>query len=529
MTEICRRLDGIALAIELAAARMVSMSAQEMRDRLDDRFRLLSGARRGVERHQTLRQAVGWSYDLLNDDERGLLIRCAVFADGFDLAAITAMYCDDRLDEYTVLDLLDSLVRKSLLTIGQADGRTRYGMLETIRQFAEEQLAATGTLDHIRDIHAVYFAEQAVAYWEIWDGPDQRVALGWVDDEFANLRTGFRWAADKAELDVAAAVAAHCALLGFTLQRFEPAGWAEEILQAAADAEVRLLPRLYTAASLCMFTGRQEAGLLYAQTAETLEANDSFESFEEGWSSYWAGTAYGFSGRYDRRLEIYSDMAAKMGSAQLFGLCGLLYSLPSEGRSDEAIAIAGDTIRLARGRGNPFWIAHALVGYGRAFAEADPSRALDALREALDYTRDHRLQYWEALIAREAATLEAAHGDRDDALALFDTTIDLLHRAGNAATLAATLANLAVFFDRIEQPETAAIIYGANARHASINMVISLPTVLNHLRTVLGQTDYDECVAAGAAMEHIDAVHYARDQIQLARQRLEQREREDAR
>ncbi len=95
VTEICRRLDGIALAIELAAARMVSMSPQEVRDRLDDRFRLLSGSRRGLERHQTLRQAVQWSFDLLTDEERGVLECCSVFADGFELAAISAVYESD--------------------------------------------------------------------------------------------------------------------------------------------------------------------------------------------------------------------------------------------------------------------------------------------------------------------------------------------------------------------------------------------------------------------------------------------------
>ena len=149
---ICRRLDGIALAIELAAARMVSMSPQDVRDRLDDRFRLLAGGRRGLERHQTLRHAVAWSYDLLDDDERSVLGRCAVFAGGFDLAAATHLL--RRLDEYTVLDVVDSLVRKSLVTVEQLGGHARYGMLETIRQFAEEQLAATDTHREVRDRHA---------------------------------------------------------------------------------------------------------------------------------------------------------------------------------------------------------------------------------------------------------------------------------------------------------------------------------------------------------------------------------------
>ena len=136
--EICRRLDGIPLAIELAASRMMSMTATEVRDRLDDRFRLLVGSRRGLERHQTLRHAVQWSYDLLDDDEKALLTRCSVFAGGFDLAGACAVAASD--DELATLDLLDALVRKSLLVADRTSGRTRFSMLETIRQFAEEQL-----------------------------------------------------------------------------------------------------------------------------------------------------------------------------------------------------------------------------------------------------------------------------------------------------------------------------------------------------------------------------------------------------
>ena len=113
VTEICQRLDGIPLAIELAASRMASMTASEVRDRLDHRFRLLVGSRRGLERHQTLRHAVAWSYDLLDDGEKSLLQRCSVFSGGFDLQSSCAVAGSDDSDEYTVLDLLDALVRAS--------------------------------------------------------------------------------------------------------------------------------------------------------------------------------------------------------------------------------------------------------------------------------------------------------------------------------------------------------------------------------------------------------------------------------
>jgi len=174
LVEICRRLDGIPLGIELAASRMVSMTATEVRDRLDDRFRLLVGSRRGLERHQTLRHAVQWSYDLLDADEQTLLHRCSVFTGGFDLAGVTAIAGTG--DEYAVLDLLDALVRKSLVVADPSSGRTRYSMLETIRQFAEEQLVQAGEADEVRTAHAHYFAAREADVLSLWDSPRQREA-----------------------------------------------------------------------------------------------------------------------------------------------------------------------------------------------------------------------------------------------------------------------------------------------------------------------------------------------------------------
>src|SRR5271166_4596093 len=150
VTEICQRLDGIPLAIELAASRMASMTAREMRNRLDHRFRLLVGSRRGLERHHTLRHAVQWSYDLLDDTEKTVLDRCSVFAGGFDLQSACAVAGSDDLDEYAILGVLDALVRKSLLVADRSSGRTRFSMLETIRQFAEEQLVAGGAANEVR-------------------------------------------------------------------------------------------------------------------------------------------------------------------------------------------------------------------------------------------------------------------------------------------------------------------------------------------------------------------------------------------
>src|SRR3984957_11512020 len=192
--EICRRLDGIPLAIELAASRMASMTASEVRDRLDQRLRLLVGSRRGLERHQTLRHAVAWSYDHLEDAEKALLERCSVCAGGFDLESACAVMGSD--DDFAALDLLDALVRKLLLVADRSAGRTRYSMLETIRQFAEEQLVDRGEASEVRATHARYFAGREADVLALWDSPHQREAYDWFTVELANLRTAFRWAAD---------------------------------------------------------------------------------------------------------------------------------------------------------------------------------------------------------------------------------------------------------------------------------------------------------------------------------------------
>jgi predicted ATPase/class 3 adenylate cyclase len=512
--EICRRLDGIALAIELAAARMVSMSPQDVRDRLGDRFRLLSGPRRGLERHQTLRQAVGWSYDLLGEDERMVLQRVSVFAGGFNLAAAGAVVGPDGGDEYALLDLVDSLVRKSLVVVDQVGGHARYGQSETIRQFAQEQLAATGTIGEIRDRHARYFAELAVAYWDMWDGPDQRVALDWVDVELANLRAGFRWAADQDDLATAAAIAAHTALLGEPLQRFEPVGWAEEILEAAQAADLAQLPRLYTAASLCGYAGRPEQAVRYAQAAVALEADARYHPFDPAWTRYREAIAHLWS-------DLYGDICARLegqpGAGHVLGKCGLLSTLPYAGRDEEARGFAEDTLAAARAHSNPWCMALAFHASGWALARPDPAGALRLFREGLAYAREHRQLMYEALIAQEAALLETRHGDPGQALALFDATLDNLHRSGNAATLALVFANLAVCFDRFDQPDVAATIYGASTLQAVSQYVVELPGVVDHLRAVLGDTAFDNCAATGAAMDTADAVPYARHHIELAR------------
>ncbi len=158
---VCTRLDGVALAIELAAARIPAMSPSELTRRLDQRFQLLSGRGRvTIERHQTLRAAIDWSYELLTEPEQRLLARLAVFSGGWAADAAEAVCAGDPIDAHEVFELLAGLVARSLV-VADTGTDTRYRLLETIREYGEERLAEAGETDTLRLRHAEYYTELA--------------------------------------------------------------------------------------------------------------------------------------------------------------------------------------------------------------------------------------------------------------------------------------------------------------------------------------------------------------------------------
>ena len=413
-----------------------------------------------------------------------VLDRCSVFADGFDLAAATHI-CGGGLDEYAVLDLL-GFAGAQVARHRRADrGHARYGMLETIRQFAEDQLAATGTIDEVRDRHARYFAEQAVAHWDLWNGPRQRVAVDWVDVEFANLRAGFRWAADQGDLATAAAIAAHTTLLTFALQRFEPIGWAEEILEAAAAADLPQLPRLYTAASLCSFTGRAEAAVGYAQTRGRVGGRSPLRPLRNRMEQPLGGAAHLYAGRVDRYLEICAASPPSPGPRTSSVLRDDMM-LPMVGRAEEARAIAEETLAAARAHGNPFLIAYALrrvrAGLHRDRSRPGPGRLATGARL--------RPGAPTPVLGGEPRTRCRPPRSGSRRARAGPGVVRHRHRrvppAGNVADLALTLRQPG----RVLRPHrtTRDRRHRLRRQHALVStiMVTDLPGVVDHLRAVLG-------------------------------------------
>jgi predicted ATPase/DNA-binding CsgD family transcriptional regulator len=207
IVEICRRLDGMPLAIELAAARVRALSVAEILGSLHDRFRLLTGgARTAVRRQQTLRASVDWSHALLTEPERVLFRRLAAFPGAFDLDAAQAVAAGGDMQRYQVLDLVSLLVDKSLVVADDSGGATRYRLLETVRQYAAEKLGESGEADAVRSRHRDHY----VALAEVLDRPartDYERRIEAAELEIDNLRAAFAWSRENADSEVALVLA----------------------------------------------------------------------------------------------------------------------------------------------------------------------------------------------------------------------------------------------------------------------------------------------------------------------------------
>ena len=518
IVDVCRRLDGIPLAIELAASRLLSMTLTDVRDRLDDRFRLLVGARRGLERHQTLRHAVAWSYDLLDFAERALLQRCSVFAGGFDLAAACAVVRSS--DEYVTLNLLDELVRKSLVVADRTTEHVRFSMLETIRQFAEEQLVASAGADEARTAHAVYFAGRERDLLALWDSPRQRAAYEWFAVEFANLRAAFRWAAARGDLETAAAIASYSSFVGTWAYQNEAHAWAEELVGPARDVGHRRLAQLYAASTQCAVSGRIDDAVDYADSSQGAINSGRFDDVPCEFE-VWAGAAYMFAGVPERWVNLCRHVLARESGPHVAARTCLTMALAFEDTIDEAIAASDDLLAESERTHNPSAIAWARLAYGIAHRDTDPDTSYEVQRSGLTIALETGNRLVASHLADGLSRLSATHRElSSDAFEHTALAIRIHLDAGSFVLLTSPLASLAALLNRLERCQPAATIAGFVANPLVSTTFPEVEGVITHLRNVLGDQAYESLAHAGSRMTHAEMANYALDQIDRARAEL---------
>jgi tetratricopeptide (TPR) repeat protein len=396
VAEITARLDGLPLAIELAATRTKVLTPEQMLPRLQRRLSILtSGARTAPQRQRTLRDAIAWSHDLLDAAERRLFARLSVFAGGWTLEAAETV-CEPGGFGLDALEGLTSLVGNSLVrTTGPAEGHPRFSMLETIREFGRERLEADGDLELVLRRHAGYFLGLAVEAEPHLTGEDQGAWLDRCEREHANLRAALRWAVDAGEADRAQEAAG--ALWRFWQQRghlAEGRRWLEELL-ALPSGQRRTPARAKALAGAGGIAWWQEdipaaSGFYEEALAIERELGDPARIAEALYNqAFVAGAAGDFdaAGRmFEESLELFRRAGDEVGATRPLWM-SVVRELAA-GTWDPAISTAEEVVAILRRAGDRRQLGDVLVGTAVVYAHAGRlADARSALQEAMELFR----------------------------------------------------------------------------------------------------------------------------------------------
>lgn len=462
---LCSRLDGLPLAIELAAARLRSLSLDDLADRLDQRFRVVADPRSADSpRHRTLGDVVDWSYNLLYDAERRLFDRLSVFAGAFTLPDAESVCALPPLDRDQVLELLDRLVDASMVTVDRDDGPTRYRLLETLRAYGHQRLAERGEAHRIQAAHAAHYRDLAEVQADLLLGPEEAAAVALLKRTEPELRQAYRVAHATADTDVAARLVA--ALFRYALRRLrdEILHWADDTITLPAAARHPRFPVLCAMAGARRGIGgdRDAARKVAYRGLETLTADDPRCIYPLEMLMYlalWEGRIDDCVACCDRATATNPDPREFV--ADTVRIMALAYG----GRRRDARERAEELTPTLDELGNPTAMAQARYSWGEALAEDEPQAAMPLLERAvaLADSVDNRLV---AGTARMTLTsLQARHGAPDVALEGFRQLIDELESLGDWTHLWTGLRSLADLLARVEAYHDAAVVLGA-VRHA---------------------------------------------------------------
>lgn len=418
VAEVCRRLDGIPLALELAAARVRAFSVQELAARLDERFRLLTGGRRtALPRQQTLRATLDWSYDLLTESERGVLPWLSVCAGGFTLAAAEAIVAGTAVGPADVVEVLPRLVDKSLIQTEEDNGETRYRLLETVRQYALERLEEQGQANAARDRHLAWFAALAErAEPHVFGGDEQVAWLARLDVEGANLRAALEWSLSR-DPETGLRLAGHLWQSWKVRGRFaEGRRWLDALLERTCEPGPARVNALLGTGSLARLQdpavarASLEASLALGRALGTTKLV-AFALRELGHVSIALGEPRQTEALIAEALATVRAAGDRRGlGATLFLQCDWL---TRTGDYRGAQHLGEESLALLREVGERVCVAHHIVAAsGRsALWQGDVERAEALLREALDGAREVGAGSQTAIIMLELGMVAFWRGD----------------------------------------------------------------------------------------------------------------------
>ncbi|MBV9439617.1 MAG: tetratricopeptide repeat protein [Candidatus Eremiobacteraeota bacterium] len=499
VAEICRRLDGIPLAIELAAARVKMLTAQELCRRLSDRFQLLTaGDRNALPRQRTMRALIDWSYDLLPEEDRTLFRRLAIFAGGFTLDLVTRVCSDATLAAGDMLDLLTSLVDKSLVQADPGSSATRYRLLESTRQYAREKLVAAGEFESLARAHAVAFCEFGEMLERTWHTTPSPQWLALSTPELENWRSALEWALDGR----------HDVLLGQRLAALSVVAF------VTALAEGR---RWVHAAQQSVDASTPPA---------VIAALDLAEAFID-WRFDLHKASYAAAERALPRVRAMGNPLFTAWTLRIAGNALVMLGRPAEGTPmlQEALTI-GRAAGMTKLSG---WILEALATASYVSDDIDAARSCSA--EALKIARQHGHWQLAATVSLILAKAEYRAGDATTALRLAGEALDAYAEWHEAPSIASTRSDIAAYLVALDRYDEALThVREAIAPLRDAQRDVCLAFTLQHLAAILalrpapsGGREPAERAEAARLLGYVEARVRA---LEGSRENAEQREYE---
>ena len=520
VVDICRRLDGLPLAVELAAARLRSMGIEALAERLNQRSELLGQTQRGADgRQRTLHDLVEWSYDLLDPLEKRVFEQLAVFAGGFDLSAAEAV-CPIEGSATPTLGTLASLVEKSMVVFVDP-GPPRYRLLEPLREFGLDRLRSDGILEEVEDRHLSWFVDLAERGAVGLDSADERSWSTALDRNLENFRAAHLTAIRRQDAHSALRLVACLYEFGFRRVIYEVETWADA---ATALPDSVGHPDRATALAVSAY-GRFVRGDMDAAISIAREAIEGNELSETGLAERVLGNSYFYMEHIEEGLlwmDRMLDSARKADSKARIAHALYMSSVgaTSIGDTIRGATLAGESKAAADSVGSPTSRAQSEYALGLALETSEADEALARLERASVVAAQAGNRWIEGFALTEVHWLRAKQGDYSTALIGYADVVDTWYRGGDWSNQWLSLRRVLAILIDLGAFEAATILHGSltavGAAHAlpfEPEAAERLSANISQLRSLLGPAEFADAVRRGASMKDAEIVSFVKEQI----------------
>jgi predicted ATPase/DNA-binding SARP family transcriptional activator len=514
IAEICRRLDGLPLAIELIAARMRVMSPDELARRLDDERLRVPGTRTAQPRHQSLTAAIDWSYVLLSAPEQQLFTQLSVFAGGADLAAVHAVCGEPGSPESEVLDLLTALVDRSMAVAEPLPSGTRYWLLETLRAYGRERLSDP---EGLAARHARWFTALAEEAAHGVQGPDERAWVERTMPDLDNLRVAFEFAMSHHDADLALRLVTSLPEVSQIRRGYEPAGWAERALELTSPDHPLFVVAVGAAARGAWNAGdfpraRRLAALRLARSPGPGTARSGYPADVAADIELVEGAAGPALRHYTAEVQVArasGDANRLVWCLYYVAICHAVLRQPEHG-----IPAAQESVAVAEATANPTARSMARYALGLVLKKSDPGRALALFDEAAALAESVHNFWWQGIALMEAAATRAVHRDPVAAGRALAVVLDHWDRVGDWTQQWLNLRYVVRLLLRLGCEEDVVVLHSALRAAGKPS-----PLATARVAGLLDGPDGDRhatATARGSALSGAGAVTWAREALRRA-------------